>query len=201
MFKAMGGLPPTSKMQIIVATDLYQKGDVRHIIMAGSHRNKDSEKPKITEAAAYKKFATKSGVPEKIIFTETNSLETIGNILFTKNNLLEPNKWHSVVVIPTCHHSVDRIKYILKKVLGSKYIYKIVKASSDKSKQNTINEALYFAKTKEIIAKCKDGNSDAIYNALPMAFPNYRKFMIIPNKQRNKFSKKQSNIMVIADLL
>jgi uncharacterized SAM-binding protein YcdF (DUF218 family) len=131
------------------------------------------EKPAISEARAYAQYAEDLGVDPSKIFTEERSQETLGNILFTKMQILLPNDWKRIIVVPQVNHMNDRIDYILQKVLGPDYEWAVVRAGMNVDESNIAREMKSLELTMQINDAFEDGDHDGIYKGLIASHPAY----------------------------
>lgn len=53
------------------------------------------------------------------------TVDTIGNIYYTKINFLKPNQWKNITVVTSKFH-LARTKYLMNKILGQDYTIKYV---------------------------------------------------------------------------
>lgn len=168
-----GGLPETAKVYIREAVRLYGVYSPYAFITAGLHGYKSEEKPVVSEAKAYAHYAESLGVPTAAIFLEERSQETLGNILFTKMNILIPNGWNRLLVIPQVNHLTERVEYLLQKVLGPTYEWTIVHPLANLSADNVTRESKSLSLTRQINDAFEDGDHDAIYKGLMESHPAY----------------------------
>ena len=107
------------------AIELYQHGFAPFIVFSGKHWALRKVIPEKSEARLMMEYALKSGVPAKSILTEEHSTDTIGNIFFTKWDILEHKGWKKFIIISTDYHET-RLRYIMDKILGPKYLFEFV---------------------------------------------------------------------------
>lgn len=124
---ALGGSPDRNIFgpRVDKAVELYNSGVAPYIIMSGKWWALREIKPEHTEAYYMREYAIDKGVPEEAILTEENSLDTIGNIFFTKRDILEPQGWKNFIIISSDYHE-KRVGYIIDKILGPEYTYDFV---------------------------------------------------------------------------
>jgi uncharacterized SAM-binding protein YcdF (DUF218 family) len=168
-----GSLADTAKRQVQKAVDLYTTHSTDAFITSGLYGYKDIEKPIISEAKAYALYAESLGVPHEHIYTEEHSQDTVGNIVFTKTELLLPHNWTRIIVVPQINHLTERIEYVLQKVLGPNYTWTIIRSDENLSQQNTTREQRSLDLTRHINDPLADGDHDAIYNELKKNHPAY----------------------------
>ena len=97
----------------------------------------------------------------------------LGNILFTKMELLLPNKWTHILVVPQPNHSTERVEYLLQKILGPNYTWTLARPHINIDEQNSLREKKSLDLTKQINDASEDGDHDAIYKGLLASHPAY----------------------------
>ena len=152
---------------------LYSNHAAKAIIVCGSYGYKSIEKPALTEAQAYANYLESSGVPHDAIYLESESQETLGNLLFAKTQILMKHDWRRLLIIPTYSHSTGRISYLLPKILGDGYTWKILRIGENKDPKNVEREAKSLKLTKDINDQFTDGDHEAIYKRLMKTHPAY----------------------------
>jgi hypothetical protein len=153
--------------------ELYGNKVATSIIVCGSQGYKVLEKNVLSEAEAYANFLYELGISSRDVYLETESQETLGNLLFAKMHIIMKHNWHSVLVIPTIRHSTERIEYLLNKILGADYSWEILRIGEDKDPANLEREAKALKNTKEINDKYEDGDHQAVYDGLMETHPAY----------------------------
>src|SRR5437867_7363035 len=104
-----GTLPDIPRAKVNLATELFNAGLADEVIMSTKWSGFLTREPAITEAESMKRYAVRLGIPESAILKEEDSMDTIGNAVFTKQKYLTPNSWTSVVVITSDFH-MERTK-------------------------------------------------------------------------------------------
>ncbi len=168
-----GSLSDITKEQVRVAVDVFRSHSAEAFIASGLYGYKGEEKPVISEAKAYANYAENLGINPHQIYLEERSQETLGNILFTKMNILIPNGWTHIVVVPQVNHLTERIDYLLQKILGSGYDWIIVRPSVNLDEKNVARETKSLELTMQINDGFKDGDHVAIYDGLMASHPAY----------------------------
>lgn len=168
-----GSLGESQKAQIQKAVDLLHDGQVDHIITCGAFGYKADMAPELTEADAYKSYAISIGAPDSLVFTETRSKETVGNLLFAKTNIMIPHKWLSFIVIPGHNHSDERVEYITNKVFGPQYSWKLLRSSKNTSPENTERERRSMELTTRFNDPVEAGDHEQIWSILFENHPAY----------------------------
>lgn len=168
-----GSLDNTDKARLEKAARLYKNDTANVIIVCGSHGYKEIERPTLSEAQVYANYLENFGVPRSAIYLETESQETLGNLLFTKMQILMKHDWHTLLVLPTYNHSSERVRYLLKKILGSEYSWDILREDENKEPTNLEREAKSLKLTKDINDRFADGDHEAIHKGLMETHPAY----------------------------
>lgn len=168
-----GSVSEADVVRLSEVASLFEAGSSKAIIVCGSFGYKAVERPPISEAQAYADFLENHEVPRSSIYLEDYSKETVGNILFTKINILLEHGWHKLLVIPTHAHSTERISYLLEKILGNGYDWEILRIGEDKDPANLEREAKSLHYTKEINDQFINGDHEAIYKGLQETHPAY----------------------------
>src|ERR1035437_614206 len=84
-------LTDAARARMDVAISAWHLGVAPHIVTTGGHSFLVHDAPAISEASVMRRYAIRQGVFEKSIFTEETSLESIGNVLFAKTEVVIPN--------------------------------------------------------------------------------------------------------------
>lgn len=165
---------------------VFKKNDFSYIIVAGAYGFMEKYFPLKTEAKAMLEYLEKKELPKEKIILEEKSKETIGNIYFTKVNILEPKKLYKLVVVTSDFH-MPRTKYIFKKVLGIKYKLFFVDAPSDLSrkvlKKKQITELILLRLFKRWTNKMNIGDEKFIKKFLYTKHPAYSRHPKITKEQ------------------
>lgn len=170
---ADGYINDLDKTRLQKVAELYKEGIANAIIVCGSNGYKGLNEFNTTEAEAYANYLQSFNIKPDFIYLEKESKETLGNILFTKMQILTKNNWHKLLVIPTYKHSTERIEYLLNKILGTEYEWEILRIGESHDNANTEREALALKLSKEINDLFADGDTSAIYAGLMENHPAY----------------------------
>lgn len=136
-----GQLSKDAIERVRTAVLTYEEGLASQIVFTGgkSFTQRDDSVP--IEAYAMQNYALLAGVNNSDIYTEVRSLETIGNVLFTKSEIVTPNKWSRLAVVTSESH--------LKRTLG--IYHHIYDSSYDIIGIPSPNNATALDKIKEFI--------------------------------------------------
>ena len=152
--------PPTRRLihnRIAVAMSLYKSGLSGKIIFTGRSWGGLKKIPRTVEADIMARYAHSLGLPEKAILRERLSLETTGSLYFTKKLLLEPHRWHDIVIVTHKSH-LAKEKFLARKILGPKYdiSYKISESDFNPAGHSSL------VSIKHNFAHIQNGNDRAI---------------------------------------
>jgi|GEM_PF-2436894 len=168
-----GSIDELAKDRLDRAVQLHNQGTAQAIVVCGSHSYKGLEKPLIGESRAYANYLETRGIPAESIYLETESQETLGNLLFAKMNIIVQHQWCSLLVIPTQNQTTVRIEYLLQKIFGSSYSWNILRVGENKEQTNLARETKSLKYTKIINDAFQDGDHEAIYKGLLETHPAY----------------------------
>lgn len=169
---AAGNLSPDATNSVQLAMEAINNNSGACLVMTGYISYKTTFKPSISEAQAMKDYAVSFGFPANKIFVETESKDTLGNLFFTKQNLLVPLNITDVAIVRGPNQSAERINYLAKKVLGSSYSYKLIEP--DVCRPEEIDrEHKSLALAKRWLDEVDDGDMGAIYQLMRNKHPGY----------------------------
>jgi uncharacterized SAM-binding protein YcdF (DUF218 family) len=137
------------------------------------------EVPDFSEAAVMKKYAVGKGVPEEVVFTEERSLETVGNALFTKTDIVIPKGWEHLVVVTSESH-LPRTLRIFEHVYGKDFEVSGIPAPEQIGAKERVWEFLGSVLVKEILRGTKPGDHEAIQERLYDLVPGYENSATLP---------------------
>ena len=142
------------------------------LVMTGQTSYKASSQPPISEAQAMKDYATLHGVTSKLIFTEAESKDTLGNLLFSRQNVIDPLHITDVIVVRSANHSQERVEYLANKVFGQNYTLRVIGPRvNNVSAQEREGRSLAMA--KQWLESVVDGDAAAIYSLMRKDHPAY----------------------------
>lgn len=142
------------------------------LIMTGSVSYKANFKPSISEAQAMKDFAVSLGAPTNNIFVETESKDTLGNLFFTKQNLLHPLGITNITIVRGPNQSDERINYLANKVLGERYEFHLIVPDIERPDEQE-REQKSLALAKKWLDSIPNGDMIAIYELMRNKHPGY----------------------------
>lgn len=142
------------------------------LIMSGCVSYKATFRLSVSEAQAMKDYAVTLGFPAERVFVETESKDTIGNLVFTKQNLLQPLQIRDVVIVRGPNQSTERISYLAQKVFGGDLSFRIIEPDSDRpDEQQRERRSLELA--RQWLDPIPDGDDRAIYALMRARHPGY----------------------------
>ena len=108
---------PVFQSRVVKAVQLYNEGMAAQIIMSGCCSDKLDIKPRVTEAACMRDYAIDLGLPPSVIMLEEDSVDTLGNLYYSKKNILLDCSWYNVGLVSTPWH-IFRSAWLAEMVLG-----------------------------------------------------------------------------------
>jgi len=169
---AEGNLNPDAELSVRLAIKALGEHDNACMIMTGNISYKASFKPSISEAQAMKDYAMSLGVSGEKIFVETESKDSLGNLVFTKMNLLTSLNIHYLTIVRGPNQSDERIDYLAAKILGPDYHYVLM--GSDIARPNEAErEKRSLSLAKKWLDPIQDGDTASIYRLMRDKHPGY----------------------------
>ena len=165
-------LSEASTQSMDTAIAARQSGVAPNLVATGGHFFMVHDAPSISEAEAMKRYAVEHGVPIDAILTEDESLDTIGNALFTKTGIVVPNGWEHLTVV-TSVSRLPRSLRIFKHVYGSDFEINGIPAPENTTFAIRIYEKLGSAMLDEVFKGTKPGDDEAIKERLFDLVPGY----------------------------
>ena len=169
---AMGNIGTDASNSVRLAIDALTQSPDSCLIMTGQVSYKATFKPSISEAQAMKDYAVSLGTPVNQIFVETESKDTLGNLFFTKQNLLLPLRIANISIVRGPNHSNERIAYLANKVLSGGYNFRIIEPDIERPGEHE-REQKSLTMTKEWLEPIADGDMDATYKLMREMHPGY----------------------------
>lgn len=158
-----GHLPQHVKERLKRAAEIFKKTKKAKILLCGKYSflyPKDSLPPR-TEAEAMRDYLLKLGIPEKVIFLEKKSKDSISNAYYAKKLYFLPRQEKQAKVITSEYH-LPRTKYIFQKIFGNSYKFQYIPTSSSlpkkEAKKVKKRQKELLNKTKGILGKMRDGD-------------------------------------------
>lgn len=98
------------------ALSLYQNDPSTFLVMTGGFITPGNP----SDAQLMREHAVKEGIPSSSIYVDEQSLDTIGNALFTKMNVIIPQGWNDLTIVTHESH-MRRVQEIFSFVYGDAY--------------------------------------------------------------------------------
>ena len=171
-----GSLPPDPKARVRKAAELYKDGVAPFVIMSGAWTYHFDINPTGSESKAMKEYAMELGIPEQAIIEESKSMDTIGNVYFTKKDIVEQKGFKDIVVVASEDH-MPRVKYLFEKIYGKAYNLKFAiseRVIDDASYEREMaHESNSMAITHQWLDPLKPGDDAAVWKLMITKHPAY----------------------------
>lgn len=171
-----GSLPPDPKARVGKATELYKDGVAPFVIMSGAWTYHFDIHPNRSESKAMKEYAVELGIPEYALIEESKSMDTIGNVYFTKKDIIEQRGFKDIVVVASDDH-MPRVKYLFEKIYGEAYNLKFViseRVIDDVSYEKEMaHESNSMAITHQWLDSFKPGDDASVWKLMTTRHPAY----------------------------
>jgi uncharacterized SAM-binding protein YcdF (DUF218 family) len=112
-------LSEVTKRRTDLGIMFVKEGQAESLIMSGGHED-FGEKYGVSIADAMKQYALRKEISEYSIHTEDASSETVGQLVFCKQGVIDPMNFRKLVVLSHDYH-LDRMKAIGKVVFDGDY--------------------------------------------------------------------------------
>jgi uncharacterized SAM-binding protein YcdF (DUF218 family) len=112
------------------------------------------------------------GVLKAAMWPEIRSLNTVGNAVYTKVDVLIPNSWRNIAVVTSDWH-MDRTLSIFNHVLGNDYTITGIPTPSAASPIRKATEWMSGRATREVVRGTKRGDHGAIGERMHRITPGY----------------------------
>lgn len=171
-----GTLPAHVHARLQHAAAFMKKNNIPHIILSGRYGFTITPPPRVSEARIMKKALLTMGIPERKIFLEELSKDTIGNAFYVKKTILRRRGWKNVVLV-TSHFHMPRARYVFKKILGTSYRLLPIAApnmlSRTESHQRREAEKRLLVLTKLWLGRIAAGDDNALRHLMSTDHPAY----------------------------
>jgi uncharacterized SAM-binding protein YcdF (DUF218 family) len=178
-----GILSENTKKRLDLGVKLLQKGDVNKLILSGGVRKRNGYQELIGDnysmAEIMKNYILNKGVDENNIILEDLSEETVGQLIFLKQGVLDPLCITEGKIITSDYHKF-RVKKELESIFSGNYnfSYSIVKSLNSQKNKSAQLESLNkffetfrnldFSKDSEVLSRLLDrhpiySNSPSFY--------------------------------------
>jgi uncharacterized SAM-binding protein YcdF (DUF218 family) len=173
-----GGLTPQEELveravqRMDTAISAWNAGEAPDMVVSGGYSFMLDEPPTVSEATVMKRYAEDHGVPGRVVHTEDKSLDTIGNALFTKTDIVEPNNWERLLVVTSKSHLPRTLK-IFRHVMGNDFEITGRPAPEHVTPRDKVYELIGTAMMREVLRGTKPGDDEAIKERLFRLVPGY----------------------------
>jgi uncharacterized SAM-binding protein YcdF (DUF218 family) len=160
---------------VVLGGGTNKQGESDRIIVVGGYwlMTDESDKPVGSEADQMEDHGLTRGVPQKdIIKAAIESRETIGNAVFAKQEVLEPNGWRKVDVVTSVTHLPRSLKGF-KHVLGPEYQLYGFEAEEKWLLPKRAYEVLGSLMQDYVLDGTEPGDDEAIRHRLVERVPGY----------------------------
>ncbi|MAG26899.1 hypothetical protein CMI47_15275 [Candidatus Pacearchaeota archaeon] len=132
-------LSDQTRERVDLGISLFNKGQVRTLIMSGGHGNRGANYG-VTLADKMEEYALKKDVPGDKILKEPISIETVAQLIFCKQAIMAPRNWKSALIISHDYHINPRVTAISNLIFGQEYIIDFASVPSDLSNDPAVQE-------------------------------------------------------------
>ena len=165
-----GQLNKESCSRLDLAIDVFRKNKYSFIITSGWDYRDDCN---IAIADAMKSYViNNSDISHKLILTETNSRDTVGDAVFTKINIIKKNSFNNLLIVTSDYH-VLRTHKIFSYIYGEQYIVKVIGSKTTKKKELSELEDKSLNQFYKTFNGVKSGDDVLIYKRLRSDHPYY----------------------------
>ncbi len=172
-----GALSLASTANVQRAEERYEAGRAPSLVMSGKWSYRATETYARTEASAMKTYAVELGVPADAVVCEEESLDTLGNVYFTKKRIVEPAGWRELTVVAAEEH-VTRVRYLCEKIYGPAYGWEFCAATQvlapEQYQEEVRHESESLARSHEWLDDIQDGDDVAIWELVQLHHPAYK---------------------------
>ncbi|MFP6808477.1 MAG: YdcF family protein [Pseudomonadales bacterium] len=158
---------PVFQSRVKKSVELYNRGLAGQIIMSGCCSFKLDIRPNVTEAVCMRDYAIDLGLPPEVIMLEEESVDTLGNLYFSKKNILLACSWYNIGIISTRWH-IYRTTWLAEMVLGPDFDVTGYESGhpqdwteKDVNRSETYNKSL-LEETREQLRDVEPGDHEAI---------------------------------------
>lgn len=172
-----GSLGEEFRARIDYGVDEYFNNSTRSLIMSGNHGLR--ERPfDSSHAEDMRDYAIKKGVAVKDIFLESESLDTVGQAVFTRRKIVVPENMNHLLVVSSNYH-LGRVGIIFDFVFGNNGRLRYSSAYSSQIDPEILERERRgidaFLSTFEGVER---GNLEAIEERLISRHPLYKGFKL-----------------------
>ncbi len=167
-----GSIGGETKKRVEAGVNFYEQGFSNKILVSGGFTVDSLKK---SEAGEMRNYAVELGVNPRDIFVEEESLDTIGNAVFSKKVIVK-NKFKNILLVTSDYH-LERALFIFHYVYGDTFrILGFDVSSSFVRKfvlQHEKKEQQYLLETQTLFSGIRRGNDNSILKRLKEIHPYY----------------------------
>jgi len=165
-----GQLNKESCSRLDLAIDEFRKNKYSYIVLPGWDYFSQYS---VAIADAMKSYIVKnSDISHKLVLTEKNSRDTVGDAFFTKINIVKKKSMHNLLIVTSDYH-VLRTHKIFSYIYGEQYIVKVIGSKTTKKKELSELEDKSLNQFYKTFNGVKSGDDDLIYKRLCTKHPYY----------------------------
>jgi len=154
------------------AISAWEAGVAPNMVVSRGHSFMLDTPPSVSEASVMRQYGLENGVTDESIYVEDESLDTIGNALFTKTNILIPNNWEHFTIVTSLGHS-PRTRQIFEHVMGTDFEIQEMPAPDAVTLMDIVHEKVGEAIMREVLRGTKPGDDETIRKRLFELVPGY----------------------------
>lgn len=114
--------------------ELYRGDAASTLTMSGGFAQSDIP---CSHAAAMKQYAVDKGVNPNVVFMEDSSLDTVGQAVFSKRDVIVLKNWEHLIVVSQQYH-LDRVQKIFEFIFGKDFDIKYEGVPSGKARDSEV---------------------------------------------------------------
>jgi len=168
-----GSLSTETRRRVDKGIEHYVKNDADTLTVSGGYATKDVP---FAHANCMAEYAIVSGIPAKSIYRESQSLDTVGQVIFLKDDIIVPNNWNRFIVVTSDYH-ITRAMLIFNFVFGRDFDiqYSPVPTLGEISDTVRAKEASSVSTFLRTFEGVRAGDTAALVERLFSAHPLYKK--------------------------
>jgi uncharacterized SAM-binding protein YcdF (DUF218 family) len=166
------GLTEKATQRMDTAISAWKDNAADNMVISGDRSFMIDTPPSRSVSSVMKQYGVDHGVPEEAFYIEEKSLDTIGNALFTKSQIIVPQDWEHLTVVTSESHLPRTLK-IFRHVMGTDFNINGMPASERVGVKEKVYEAIGVTIMREVLRGTKPGDDEAIRERLFDLVPGY----------------------------
>lgn len=167
----LDAIGPGTQQRMDVAMALVEAEDVP-LVVSGSHTFRMALPPRPL-AHLMRDYAYQQGMAEDQVLVQDQSLDTIGDALFTKTQIAEPRGWTNLAIVTSDAHA-PRGQRIFAHVMGPDYRIDAVPAGTIEAiRFQRLQEFVGNTLVRAVLGGTQPGDTQAIHDRLFRIIPGY----------------------------